>query len=197
MFMRVLRAADCRPMPWKNGGGTTTEIAVWPTGAGLEDFDWRVSMARVEAAGPFSRFHGVDRTLAILEGEGIVLDVAGRIPVRLNGTSEPHALPADVPTSARLIGGPVTDLNVMTRRGRFSHTVERMRVAAPTDVATGSAATLVFCLDGDLKAEADGAVRFGSRDTLLLDPAVGSLHLEPIRSSIVFAIRIDRPSQAD
>ncbi|TIV74879.1 MAG: HutD family protein, partial [Mesorhizobium sp.] len=32
--MRILRAADYRVMPWKNGGGTTTEIAVSPDGAG-------------------------------------------------------------------------------------------------------------------------------------------------------------------
>ncbi|WP_431460998.1 HutD family protein, partial [Klebsiella pneumoniae] len=33
--MRILRAADYRSMPWKNGGGVTTEIAVSPAGAGL------------------------------------------------------------------------------------------------------------------------------------------------------------------
>ena len=68
--MRILRAESYRRMPWKNGGGETTEIAVSPEGAGLDDFDWRVSMARVESSGPFSLFAGIDRTLAILEGEG-------------------------------------------------------------------------------------------------------------------------------
>ena len=68
--MQVLRAENYRRMPWKNGGGETTEIAVFPAGAGLDDFDWRVSMARVESSGPFSVFPGIDRTLAILEGEG-------------------------------------------------------------------------------------------------------------------------------
>ncbi|TIN81446.1 MAG: HutD family protein, partial [Mesorhizobium sp.] len=72
--MRILRAAEYRSMPWKNGGGVTTEIAVSPSGAGLDDFDWRVSMARVELSGPFSQFAGIDRTLAVLEGEGIVLE---------------------------------------------------------------------------------------------------------------------------
>jgi uncharacterized protein len=68
--MRILRAENYRRMPWKNGGGLTAEIAVSPESAGLDDFDWRVSMARVEAGGPFSLFPGVDRTLSILEGEG-------------------------------------------------------------------------------------------------------------------------------
>ena len=61
--MRILRAPDYRVMPWKNGGGTTTEVAVSPEGAGLDHFDWRISMARVEQDGPFSTFPGIDRTL--------------------------------------------------------------------------------------------------------------------------------------
>ena len=56
----------------------TTEIAVFPADAGLEDFAWRLSMATVASDGPFSSFAGVDRTLAVLEGEGIVLSVEGR-----------------------------------------------------------------------------------------------------------------------
>src|SRR5882757_2914352 len=129
--MRILRAADYRVMPWKNGGGTTTEITISPDGAGLDDFDWRISMARVEGGGPFSSFAGVDRTLAVLEGEGIVLDIAGWPPVEVTGASAPLAFSADVPTTATLISGPITDLNVMTRRGRVMHAVERLSVSTP------------------------------------------------------------------
>ena len=39
--MRILRGADYKRMPWKNGGGETVEIAVSPEGAALSDFDWR------------------------------------------------------------------------------------------------------------------------------------------------------------
>ena len=91
--MRILRAADYRVMPWKNGGGTTTEITVSPDGSGLDDFDWRVSMARVASSGPFSGFAGVDRTLAVLEGEGIVLDIAGQSPATLTRASAPLSFP--------------------------------------------------------------------------------------------------------
>ena len=45
MTLQVLRAADHRRMPWKNGRGETTEIAIWPPTAGLDGFDWRISMA--------------------------------------------------------------------------------------------------------------------------------------------------------
>jgi hypothetical protein len=46
----------------------TTEIAVYPAGATLDAFLWRVSIADVERDGPFSRFPGIDRTIVLLEG---------------------------------------------------------------------------------------------------------------------------------
>ncbi|WP_426239667.1 HutD/Ves family protein [Pararhizobium sp. DWP1-1-3] len=112
-------------MPWKNGGGETVEIAVFPPEADLTSFGWRVSMATVATDGPFSVFTGIDRTLSILEGQGMELDIAGREPVVLTRASEPLAFPADSATSARLVSGTIVDLNVMTRRGKWAHRVER------------------------------------------------------------------------
>jgi environmental stress-induced protein Ves len=37
----------CRRLPWKNGGGSTTEIAIAPPDAGFDDFDWRISLATI------------------------------------------------------------------------------------------------------------------------------------------------------
>ena len=125
--MRHLPAAGYRAMPWKNGGGITREAAVFPeTG----DFLWRLSLATVAADGPFSAFPGVDRTLTVLEGPGIELAVAGMAPARL-GPRAPFAFPGDVAASARLLGGAVTDFNVMTRRDRLAHRVEARRADAP------------------------------------------------------------------
>ena len=55
------------------GGGSTTEIAVAPPGAGFDDFDWRVSLATITQDGPFSAFPGIDRTLALVDGDGCLL----------------------------------------------------------------------------------------------------------------------------
>ncbi|HEY3949962.1 HutD family protein, partial [Phenylobacterium sp.] len=54
MTLTLLRAADRAPQPWKNGGGLTWPVAVSPEGAGLDGFDWRLSLALVESGGPFS-----------------------------------------------------------------------------------------------------------------------------------------------
>ena len=60
-------------MPWKNGGGSTRELACWPPGADTSGFDWRVSVASIAAAGPFSVFAGVDRNIMLLDGDGVHL----------------------------------------------------------------------------------------------------------------------------
>jgi len=123
--MRILRARDRVASPWKNGGGTTTEVARFPPGADLENFGWRVSIAKVERGGPFSSFPGIDRQLALLEGR-LSLTIAGRT-VALSADGEPIQFPGDVATEAAIHEGPVTDLNVMTRRGMFTARMTRRR----------------------------------------------------------------------
>lgn len=188
--MRILRASDYRSMPWKNGGGTTTEIVVSPAGAGLDDFDWRVSMARVETGGPFSIFAGIDRTLSILEGEGMGLSIAGHEPVDLTRTSEPLFFPADAATDATLPAGPITDLNVMTRRGRAHHTVRRVVLSEPLELTTETAATLVFCHEGSIQIGESPTLPLGARDTLWLDEVGRVLRLCPQPQAVFFLIAI-------
>jgi len=65
--------ATVPPTPWKNGGGATRELACWPSGAGMHDFEWRVSVATIAAPGPFSAFAGVDRQIMLLDSDGVHL----------------------------------------------------------------------------------------------------------------------------
>jgi environmental stress-induced protein Ves len=190
--MRVLRAADYRVMPWKNGGGTTTEIAVSPDGVGLDDFDWRISMARVETSGPFSSFAGIDRTLSVLEGDGVVLDIAGRPPERLTADSAPFAFPGDVRTSAALIGGPITDLNVMTRRGRMAHEVERRPFSDEIRIAPRADTTLVLAVGAGATLFTHDAPSLGPLDTLILDRDSPELRLQPNGQGLLFVIGLHR-----
>jgi environmental stress-induced protein Ves len=122
--MRILRASDHRQMPWKDGGGVTTQIAISPPGATVGDFNWRVSMAKVPNSGPFSSFVSIDRVLAVLEGE-MRLAIDGAEAHLMDPSSPAFTFPGDVPTSAEVIHE-VTDLNVMVRRGRFSASVRRL-----------------------------------------------------------------------
>jgi hypothetical protein len=151
-------------MAWKNGGGETIEIAIAPAGATLDQFEWRISMAHVGESGPFSIFPGIDRTLAVIEGDGIVLHQAGRGDVRLDTGSAPYAFPADLAVGATLVGGAIDDLNVMTRRGRYRHLLSRLHLDAPAVVPRHGETTIVLThrigavirLDGETAALAPG-----------------------------------------
>ena len=167
--MQVLHAADHKRMPWKNGGGETVEIAVFPPGAGLDAFDWRISTATVAADGPFSGFAGVDRTLSVLSGAGLMLSIEDRAPITLDRNSPPCSFPADKPTSARLLDGAITDLNVMTRRGRYTHHVRRLEI--PCGLAPSPGIRLVLCYEGKLRVSTPASERtIGALDCLILLP---------------------------
>ena len=167
--MKLYRASEHKRMPWKNGGGETVEIAVFPSGAGVDDFDWRISMATVASDGPFSIFLNIDRTLSILDGAGISLAMEGGQEVALHGASLPFSFAADIAVAATLVDGPVTDLNVMTRRGRYRHSVER--VTDSFSVSRQSQAETVFVLvTGDVSATTGHQpVNLTALDALMID----------------------------
>ncbi|MBB3611756.1 HutD family protein [Rhizobium sp. BK602] len=183
----ILRHDSHRRMPWKNGGGETVEIAVSPDGAGLADFDWRVSMATVATDGPFSVFPGIDRTLSILDGAGMTLFIEGRAPERLVQASEPLPFAADAPTTATLIDGTITDLNVMTRRGRLSHSVRRVGVDGSGELAVHGETVLVLCHRGQV----DIAGRQLSEGDCLVAEAVAATRFAVSGSAQMFVIEIE------
>jgi environmental stress-induced protein Ves len=187
---QYLSSANYRRMPWKNGGGETVEIIVSPEGAGLANFDWRISMATVASDGPFSVFPQIDRTLSILGGAGMTLFIEGRDPILLTRNSAPLPFPADAPTSATLVDGPITDLNVMSRRGKLSHTVERMTVNGTAYLALSSDTTLLLVDNGDIRVDADGMTNtLSARDCLVAQKgSISSVGLSGEGS--VFVIRI-------
>jgi environmental stress-induced protein Ves len=103
---------NLRPVPWKNGGGTTRELVTWPS---AEDWVWRVSVAEVAQSGPFSRFPGIDRWFAVLEGDGVALSINGERH-SLTSSSVPFHFDGGMATACALLGGATLDFNLMTRR---------------------------------------------------------------------------------
>jgi environmental stress-induced protein Ves len=166
--MRFLRAAVRVAAPWKNGGGTTFEVASFPAGSTLDSFGWRISLAGVREGGPFSIFPGVDRKLAIIEGR-LSLAVEGRDTLELSPDSSVVGFPGDVPTASQPLSSSVTDLNVMTRRGQFSSDMTRYEGGAHQALTrTDSEVTVVIALQPlDLQV-AGSRFELGSRDAVLL-----------------------------
>lgn len=153
----LLRAVDRVSAPWKNGGGETATVALFPQTAGLSDFDWRISIARVDGDGPFSAFPGIDRTLTLLSGGSMALN--GDV---LTPDSAPFAFDGELMVDAVVSGGPIHDLNVMTRRGRFTHSVARVR--GPVALGGVPAVRLLLALDSGYRG-------LGRWDALLLGPS--------------------------
>jgi environmental stress-induced protein Ves len=149
--MQILRAADRRSMPWKNGGGITYEVAVSPEGAGLDGFDWRVSMARLQSDGPFSHFAGISRVLAMLEGE-VKLTVGAAEPLAMRPDSPPLAFPGDAAVHGELVSPEALDLNVMTRAAAFEARLSRGSGPGTLERGRGVAAAMLVAL-GDLTVD--------------------------------------------
>jgi uncharacterized protein len=165
--MRLVTKTDYRPMPWKNGAGTTSEIAIYPSSAIVSDesFLWRVSIAEVTGDAPFSRFPGCDRLIMLLDGDGMTLDSGALGALALDMPLQPMALPGELAVTAKLKGGPCRDFNVMTQRlkarARLSvHTLG----AGPLTVSGDSDAMLAYCVAGGIAAD---GVRATPGDTLL------------------------------
>jgi hypothetical protein len=173
MIVRLLAAADRRPSPWKNGAGVTRQIAAYPDGARTDEFDWRASMAVVKSAGPFSAFPGIERSLLVLEGELALVFADGRRLV-LDAAGPAANFAGEDAVSAEAPAVPVTDLNVMVRRGAHTASVERRQVAAAATVVCQDV-TLILCRAGGLRAACGGtALELGPNDALRIDGARGA-----------------------
>ncbi|MBL8922070.1 MAG: HutD family protein [Myxococcaceae bacterium] len=160
--MLRLTPRDCRVMPWKNGGGSTTELLIRPEGFSLsERFLFRVSLADVASSGPFSTFEGCDRHLVIVSGTGLRLSVGGR-QLALE-PFQPVFFSGDDAASGALVDGPVRDFNVIVDRTRATATLVVTQLAAPLWLACAPGETVVVhVLEGALNGATPG-------DTLVLD----------------------------
>lgn len=139
---------------WKNGGGTTREIALWPPESGLDRFLWRVSVATLATSGPFSVFQGIDRRIMVLAGEGVRLrSDDGTLDHRLDERHRPFAFAGDLAIEGELIGGESSDLNVMSRRGRGE---AELRVEHEPTTLPLAACGVLLCLAGSWRVDGHG-----------------------------------------
>ncbi len=132
MKITTLTRSDYRRMRWRNGQGWTTEIARHPDGPDDGVFDWRISLADIEHDTAFSCFDGIDRSLLLVEGNGLELFFHGDKPdTLLRERGRVVRFAGETMTRCRLVDGPTRDFNVMTRRGRCSHEAMFRPVVGP------------------------------------------------------------------
>lgn len=176
----IIRAADLKAVPWKNGGGATREIAASPKGAAFDAFDWRVSVADVSEAGAFSVFEGIDRVLTLIEGKQMVLiDSDG--PEYVLSRWDSVAFAGESSISAELPHGPTRDFNLMLRRERVSGNVTVRRSAEQLEVKQGS--VVLVCAFGEFAVDGE---RLSQGDAMVIDASEnGALSIEPLSKDAV------------
>lgn len=152
MTSGIVRAADCLPQPWKNGMGVTREIARFPADADNEHFLWRVSVAEVNSAAPFSAFPGVDRHIALLDGAGFSMTLDGTHEHPLHTLYEPFAFAGEAHVDVALVGGPTRDFNLMVRRAQAQGSVAVCHEAGSH--ATDATCVLLYVLRGTARTAA-------------------------------------------
>ena len=105
----IVRVASLVAVPWANGGGVTRVLLDRP-GA------FRLSLATIDGAGPFSRFPGVLRQFALVAGR---VDLSGPapFPVSLDAQSPPVTFGGNVPVHAVPRAGAALALNLMVPVG--------------------------------------------------------------------------------
>ena len=101
-MLEIFNEKDFIQMPWKNGGGVTSELYL------INDI-FRLSRASVSSNGPFSLFPKKDRILVLLEGNGFSLNEK-----IMNEIYVPYEFSGEEQINCTLSNGPCIDFNVMS-----------------------------------------------------------------------------------
>jgi len=153
--VHLYRAADYPRMPWRNGGGTTQEVACNPGGSAAA-FDWRLSIADVAQDGGFSAFTGYQRIITVLEGQGIELTVDGRVGAPL-APRQAYAFAGDAQVQCHLLNGPIRDFNLIYAPARWHARLQWVAGAGPRTFHSAASDVLVLTAGGALSVRIDGA----------------------------------------
>ena len=172
--MQIVRQSQFKASPWKNGGGITHEAMRVPERGA---FRWRVSIAHIDASGPFSDFAGYARTMVLLRGSGVSVKLSDGTQRIMRAAGDLAQFDGALGVECELLKGPCVDLNLMTSNAMQLGSVRVERLRAPLTYAVRKDETLVvFPIDVPLQIHpSDGnaailepwdlAVLGGSADT--------------------------------
>ncbi|WP_395825274.1 HutD family protein [Collimonas sp.] len=187
--MQLIRLDDLPATPWKNGGGVTRELYIYPTESSFETFVWRVSIAELARSGGFSSFAGVDRVITLLAGAGMQLVAADGAAVPLLPW-QPHRFRGEEQIFARLDGATCHDFNLMLRRGAAAGDV----MVWHGDQHLPEGCALLYCVHGGWEVVSDQgqqamlaarqALVCGNIDDMAVPLALRSLHADSVLISI-------------
>jgi environmental stress-induced protein Ves len=168
-MITYLPKANYQTMPWKNGKGFTSQIALGPEGAVFPNhFSWRVSSAQVNSNDPFSNFDGCDRLLMVTQGAGLSLNGNHLVPLQV------ISFAGETVIQAELLEGPVVDLGVIFKRDSVRAGMQVLNLSDESDLRLEGDIHFVYCLRGRLnilghEIHAEDSVRIESVSEVKLD----------------------------
>lgn len=167
--MRIIRQSSFAAVPWKNGGGVTHEaIRVPPDG---DSFHWRVSVAQIDASGPFSDFAAYNRFMVLLKGAGVVLKFSSRAGSATVGGPAPRVrelrsvgdmeeFDGGLATHCDLVNGRCVDLNLMVSKTLPAVRARVEVLRQPWSPGLESAESmLVFPIDANVEVRSGGSTQ--------------------------------------
>lgn len=185
MTVRVVAASDARRMPWKNGRGTTLELATDAPAGDPSAWTWRLSIADVPERGPFSRFPGVDRAIACLVGDGLRL-LRGRGVEAVPQQGPALDFTGEEEVDGEPLGTSVQDVNLMVRRGVHRG---RLRVERGRGDAAEAGIVVIHAFTAPLAVELGRpSLRLETGSTLV---AAGSLRWSTGPDAVTVVAEID------
>jgi environmental stress-induced protein Ves len=139
--------AGVAPTPWKNGGGLTRDLLLWPPGPAAA-WQLRISVAEVAQSGPFSAYPGVARWFCVLQGAGVVLRFSEgpHLQTTLTPDSPPLHFDGALAPGCELVDGPTLDLNLMAQQ--HAGRAEMGRAVAGVPWVSRAPLRAVFTLHG-------------------------------------------------
>jgi len=194
--MQIIRRSSLVPVRWKNGGGITHEMIRMP--ATGNPFLWRVSIAQIDASGPFSNFTGYARKMVLLRGAGLRLSFAAGPDRHLGDIGDMTEFDGAVATQCELMNGPCTDLNLMVSASvtGVRAWVERLLEPRPLRPAF-QGAVLAFAICGIVCVELEDGetTRLQAWDLAVMSPdergSIGPAGLDAAAAPLVFFAALD------
>jgi len=149
LTLQLIRKSSLTAAPWKNGGGITYEVMRVPSSG--DPFRWRLSVAHINASGPFSDFAGYNRKMVLLQGAGVELRFGDGVTKTLRQVGDLIEFDGAVSTYCELLNGPCVDLNLMVARAdgvavRVERFIESLAVSVPRNETK-----LIFPIDRRIK----------------------------------------------
>lgn len=150
-MVKLLNSSDYTPMPWKNGGGVTSEIVSQSGPSGL---DWRLSLADVTRNGPYSLFPGMSRVLTVVRGAGTQLVDEQTGDIQMGLPYMPITFSGDQPIQGHLIEGAIQNFNLIYNPHRtIAHVAVEESQRAINSIQAPGSQFAIYCLAGTVELE--------------------------------------------